>query len=325
MTREYSSIASPTTRLSLDKLIDGNTSDKEYQKAMLSLGQELGIKILNFLASSGRKICLVCTAEDADYLVFGVIKSFEAQGLDPKLVCFWNHKTTPFGTEYIQVAPIIKRYKEPVDNPTDLLVMVKSFITETSAIRTNLQNLIQDNVKYRSILIATPVIQIWIEAELRDEFDQFVDSKLNFLYFAKDNKKRPQKDMVSGVEIIPNNKIQGDEIHPMPKVIKERMERLVITKKTDKVLPKIDPFLLMKFDSNISRRNFNNSQNKSCDQPILLPMTVEARTPIWNPIIPDFQINYKLECMNFGYGSIESAKALNKDSDVIRVNMADVY
>jgi hypothetical protein len=171
MTREYSSSVNIHIRRSLDVLADRNTVIEDYRVAMLALGQELGNNIVGKIHSPDAKICLACTAEDADFLAVGIVGSLEAQGLSPKLACFWNQRTTPFGVSDIQVAPIIKKYREPFDSQTDILIVVKSIISGACVVKTNLKNLIQD-ITPQSIIIAAPVVYAGAEERLKDEFDQ---------------------------------------------------------------------------------------------------------------------------------------------------------
>jgi hypothetical protein len=232
MTREYSSSVNIHIRRSLDVLADCNTAVEDYRAAMLLLGQELGNNIVGKIHSPDAKIYLACTAEDADFLAVGIVGSLEAQGLSPKLACFWNQRTTPFGVSDIQVAPIIKKYREPFDSQTDILIVVKSIISGACVVKTNLRNLIQD-ITPQSIIIAAPVIYAGAEEKLKNEFDRSVYEKFDFLYFAKDDERKDDGEVVPGVGGMVYDRLgfdgQDDKNRYMPKIVEERMEKLMLS------------------------------------------------------------------------------------------------
>jgi hypothetical protein len=232
MTREYSFSVNIHIRRSLDVLADRNTAVEDYRAAMLALGQELGNNIVGKIYSPDAKIYLACTAEDADFLAVGIVGSLEAQGLSPKLACFWNQRTTPFGVSDIQVAPIIKKYREPFDSQTDILIVVKSIISGACVVKTNLRNLIQD-ITPQSIIIAAPVIYAGAEEKLKNEFDRSVYEKFDFLYFAKDDERKDDGEVVPGVGGMVYDRLgfdgQNDKNRYMPKIVEERMEKLMLS------------------------------------------------------------------------------------------------
>jgi hypothetical protein len=232
MTREYSSFVNIHIRRSLDVLADHSTAVQDYRDAMLFLGQELGANILGKIHLPNAKIYLACTAEDADFLAVGIVGSLEAQGLHPKLACFWNQRTTPFGVSDAQVAPIIKRYSEPFDSQIDILIVVKSIISGACVVKTNLKNLIQD-ITPKSIIIAAPVIHAGAEEKLKDEFDRSVYEKFDFLYFAKDDERKADGEVVPGVGGMVYDRLgfdgQDDKNRYMPKIVEERMGKLMLS------------------------------------------------------------------------------------------------
>jgi hypothetical protein len=232
MTREYSLAVNIHVRRSLDVLIDRSTTVRDYQAAMLALGQELGSSILERIHLPDTKIYLACTAEDADFLAAGIIGSLESQGFNSKLACFWNQRTTPFGVSDIQVAPIIRRYREPFDSQTDILIVVKSIISGACVVKTNLRNLIQD-ITPKSIIIAAPVIYAGAEESLKDEFERSVYEKFNFLYFAKDNERKADGEVIPGIGGMVYDRLgfdgQDDKNRHMPKIVEDRMEKLMLS------------------------------------------------------------------------------------------------
>jgi hypothetical protein len=101
MIREYSLLANINVRRSIEALFDRLTTLPEYEQAMFALGLELGVGLAAKVGSPDAKIYLACNAEDADFLVAGVVESLDAQGFAPRLACFWNHRFMPFGGEDI--------------------------------------------------------------------------------------------------------------------------------------------------------------------------------------------------------------------------------
>jgi hypothetical protein len=231
MIREYSLLANINVRRSIEALFDRLTTLPEYEQAMFALGLELGVGLAAKVGSPDAKIYLACNAEDADFLVAGVVESPEAQGFAPRLACFWNHRFMPFGGEDIPVAPIVKRYKEPIDGGVDFLIVVRSIISDIGVVRTNLRNLLQD-MEPVSVVVGAPVICAGVEEKLQDEFDWMASSgesrssceKLDFLYFAKDDQ------VISGDLVFDRFGFdrQENENRHMPKIVEERMTRLVI-------------------------------------------------------------------------------------------------
>jgi hypothetical protein len=232
MTRKYSPSVSTNVKRSLDALADRQTTVTDYQAAMLVLGQELGASILQRVHSPDAKIYLACTAEDADFLATGILESLEAKGFNPKLACFWNQRTTPFELPDIQVAPIIKKYREPFEVHTDVLIIVKSIVSGACVVKTNLRNLIQD-ITPESIVIAAPVIFAGAEERLSNEFDRSVYEKFDFLYFAQDDQRTDDGEVVPGVGGMVYNRLgfdgQDDKNRYMPKIVAERMDKLMLS------------------------------------------------------------------------------------------------
>jgi hypothetical protein len=232
MTRKYSSSINIDVRRSLDALADRRTAVPDYQAAMLALGQELGAGILGRVHSPDAKIYLACTAEDADFLATGILESLEAKGFNPNLACFWNQRTIPFEVSDIQIAPIIKKYKEPFDGQIDILIVVKSIISGACVVKTNLKNLVQD-ITPEVIMIAAPVIYAGAEERLKDEFDRSVYEKFDFLYFAKDDERKADGEVVPGIGGMVYDRLgfddQDDKNRYMPRIVEKRMGKLMLS------------------------------------------------------------------------------------------------
>lgn len=232
MTREYSSLTNNNVRRSLDTLIDRRSAPHDYQAAMFELGRELGTAIAIEIHAPDAKIYLACTAEDADFLAKGILASLETRGFSPAIACFWNQRVNPFDIADIQIAPIIKKYKEPIDKHVDLLIVVKSIISGACVVKTNLKNLIQD-IEPQSISIIAPVMYTGAEQKLKDEFDRSIYEKFDFLYFARDDERKPDGEVVPGVGGMVYDRLgfdgqDGKNSH-MPKIVQERMEKLLLS------------------------------------------------------------------------------------------------
>ncbi len=232
MTREYSSLANDQVKQSLDVLIDRTSSVEKYQDAMFHLGQELGAHIAKKIVAPDAKIYLVCTAEDADFLVKGILESLEQHSFNVGLACFWNQRINPFSFPDLQVSPIIKKYKEPIDRQVDYLIVVKSIISGACVVKTNLRNLIQD-IDPQSILIAAPILYRGSVQKLSNEFESSIYEKFNFLYFAQDSERKPDGEVIPGIGGMLYDRLgfdgQDEKNRYLPKIVADRLERHIIS------------------------------------------------------------------------------------------------
>jgi hypothetical protein len=228
MTRKYSLLTNDNARQLLDVLVAPNTAPQEYQRAMVELGEELGTLVLTKIHSPQSKIYLACTAEDADFLAKGILDVLEKNGFKPPIACFWNQRSNPFNAPGVQVAPIVQRYKEPSDKQIDLLIVVKSIVSGACVVKTNLKYLIQE-IEPQSILIVAPVMHSGAEQKLKDEFDRSVYEKFEFLYFAQDDERKLDGEVVPGVGGMVYDRLgfdgQDGKNRHMPKIVNERMEQ----------------------------------------------------------------------------------------------------
>ena len=94
--RTYTSFASVDIQRLLGVLVETKSSPTAYRDAMTSLGRQLAHEILaKLMKISEAPVCVACTAEDADFLVKGLLEELELGGYDGsklKLVCFWNER-----------------------------------------------------------------------------------------------------------------------------------------------------------------------------------------------------------------------------------------
>ena len=96
--------------------------------------------------------------------------------------------------EKIEISPIVKAYEEPITK-CRLLVIVKSIISSSCVVKTQLTRLI-DRVHPERIVIMAPVIYKDTQPNLLKEFPEEISNKFYFLQFAVDEDRQ-------GNEVIP--------------------------------------------------------------------------------------------------------------------------
>jgi len=229
--RELTTYASPAAQLLLDRLTIQNTSSDSYREAMTFLGHELSNIIGSQLAELGEKpICIACTVEDADFLATGIIEGLLFHGISAdkiRLACFWNERVDPFQMEELSIAPILKKYIEPIDLNESLLVVVKSIISGACVVKTNLSTLIEDSNPIR-VIVAAPVMYKGAEERLGREFGDTVASRFEYVTFAVDD-ERQGKEVVPGIGGSVYERLgfqgQADKNSYLPEIVKRRRER----------------------------------------------------------------------------------------------------
>lgn len=154
-----------------------------YRAHMRKIGEHLATGVLESLpASSHSDICVVCTAEDADFLAGGVINALENAGLGDRvrLICLWNDRIRDEG---LSIAPIVKEYCEDFDADGPTVIVVKSIIAGGCVVKTNLLRVLS-TARPGRIYIAAPVMLDGAEAQLRGEFPQAISDNFEFVHFA---------------------------------------------------------------------------------------------------------------------------------------------
>jgi hypothetical protein len=191
--RTYSLDANKAAVDALQDLLSA-TSSEYYQKTMITLGIELG-SVLRTRLENGSKCLVVSTAEDADFLSRGVRESIQSS-FDTKVVVFWNnHYSLKTGGS---VAPIVHKFMQRGYEDSDTLVIVKSVISGSCVVRTNILALIE-RVKADKIFVVSPVMHKNSEENLTKEFPSEVSSKFSFIYFAKDEEKDTTGEVKPGI------------------------------------------------------------------------------------------------------------------------------
>lgn len=173
--------------LALESLIRAETDSQAYQQAMHTIGKELGKSIHTSLPSAVLKeheILIACTVEDADFLAKGVVDYFDELGYSGhlKLACFWNERSND---PNVKIAPISRQYIESPEDTSPILVVLKSIISGTCVVKTNLSKLISTINPHR-IFVAAPVMLKGAEEKLSTTFPKSISDGFHFLTFRED-------------------------------------------------------------------------------------------------------------------------------------------
>jgi RNase H-fold protein (predicted Holliday junction resolvase) len=196
---------------------------------MFNLGQALGEQLIQEIEPDQHQVFLAATVEDADFLAQGILNQLEKHIQSVGFACFWNQRTAPFEIDELSAAPILKKYQEPA-NQVDVLIIVKSIISGACVVRTNLENLIQ-KIKPTKILIVAPVIYYKAEANLSREFEPEISQKFQFVYFAKDNERTEEGEVVPGIGGMIYERLgfrgQEEKNSYIPEIVKARRARFI--------------------------------------------------------------------------------------------------
>jgi hypothetical protein len=229
MNREYSKYSSqdPSGRKLVDELPELVNDITGYQEHMRQIGSHLVRAIEDGLRSASSEICVVCTVEDADFLVRGVIERLDSIGLGNRirLLCLWNENIREHG---IRLSPIIKQYKEDFERKDPVFIVVKSIISGACVVKTNLSRALSQ-ANPTKIYVIAPVIYGGAEERLEGEFPPSISSKFQFVWFACDKEK--QGDLVvpgiggSVYELLGFR--NGEEKNKyVPEIVKERRKAI---------------------------------------------------------------------------------------------------
>ena len=226
--RTYSQFATNNARAMLYKLIS-QPPVAEYREAMYALGNEFSQPIAQKVGKN-KRIMLICTNEDADFLAAGLIEGLRVRGFDHvALTCFWNDRVSL--TSEREIAPIVRRYSEPT-GIVDVFIVAKSIISSGCVVRTNLSELVYDK-NPSEVLIVAPVILRGAEKQIRDEFPPSVSEKFEFYWFAEDNERKENGEVVPGIggsvyELLEVG-TSATKNNYIPEIVKRRRVRLSTT------------------------------------------------------------------------------------------------
>lgn len=190
--RELTHYAGEREEQALNILRTPDVAVPAYQQAMHDLGQTLG----QIIPVDGQTL-VVSTSEDADYLAKGCIESLKMRGATYKLAVFWNHHyTLPNGES---VAPILNRYLQPGYERCTRIILLKSIISGSCVIRTNLLALLATMPVPENIAVAAPVMYHKGEESLRREFPSAIADKFTFYTFAIDYTRDEKGNVLDGI------------------------------------------------------------------------------------------------------------------------------
>lgn len=185
--RTYSKFADARAKDFLSSLLLSVDNPTQYRSVMKSLGELLGEHASSKISSSD-PILVASTAEDADYLASGVIESLMREKSSKIFsAVFWNnHYQLPNNKG--SLAPIVHEFLEPGYSAAKTLIIVKSVMSGSCVVRTNLLHLLS-NTDFERIFVVSPVIHSRSIESLNNEFPKSVSRKFSYLYFAQDSDK----------------------------------------------------------------------------------------------------------------------------------------
>jgi len=193
--RTLSSTVTQESYDALNELIDPSTQPRGYRAAMRSLGHELGIIVAKKLLNIQKQCLVVSTAEDADFLASGVSHALEETKISYKNAVLWNNH---YALNKGSVAPVVHSYIEPGYENSKILIVVKSVISGSCVVRSNILALI-DKVMPEKIFIVSPVMHEKSESNLRNEFPHDISDMFEFAFFAIDKVKNAEGEVVPGI------------------------------------------------------------------------------------------------------------------------------
>jgi hypothetical protein len=196
--RTFSPHATPEVRDLLQRLAD-RVPPPEYREAMRELGGKLA-DVLALSLNASAPLLLICTNEDADFLARGVVDGLSARRFTAvALACFWNdrQRIPSDVAPSLDVAPIIRRYVEPVGS-VEAFVVVKSVISSACVVRTNITEMYYELTPKR-VIVTAPVMYAGAAAGLEGEFPADVAATFEYVWFAQDDEKKSDGEVVPGI------------------------------------------------------------------------------------------------------------------------------
>jgi hypothetical protein len=155
-------------------------------------------------------------------LARGFVSVLSRNSIPHSIACFWNVRGR-IGDKY-DIAPIIRRYIEPASS-IDTLIIIKSIISGSCVVRTNLTELIAASRPNR-IFIVSPVMLVGADARLEAAFPADISSTFSYIWLAKDDKSTPSGEVVPGIGGMIYEKLGLGDRAPsaryVPKLIRER-------------------------------------------------------------------------------------------------------
>lgn len=225
MARRYTKLTNLKAKELLERLLDVDLSPTEYGAVMYNLGHTLG-PILAEKVEAFSELTLACTVEDADHLAKGMIDFLESHNNRVYLNVFWNVRFKAGG---ISVAPIAKQYKDRDTKHTKTLVVIKSIISSSCVVRTNLTRLIEEFMP-DEILVVAPVLLKGSIGSLESEFAKSISERFSYLFFAEDDVRTDDGIIIPGIGGDIYQKLgfdgQSQKNRFIPQIVKERRTKI---------------------------------------------------------------------------------------------------
>ncbi len=195
MSRKFQNSVDESVKNWLSQIADKSTDVDHYRHAMYELGLRQGEQLVHEV--SGENVAIACTVEDADFLAKGIIEAIESDVQSTSLACFWNKRIS--GNElFASTAPILRKYKEPHLKTADVLIIVKSIISGSCVVKTNLMHLIQE-MSPKKIFVMAPVMYESAPDSLSREFPDSISSRFAYNYFASDSERTTDGEVIPGI------------------------------------------------------------------------------------------------------------------------------
>lgn len=224
-TAEANVLGAPVFDL-LATLADTRTAPGPYRAAMTELGRLLGEVLAARHPLKDRTVCVAFTVEDADYLARGLIGALERAGAKLSLACFWNRRDNPYDIDWLDIAPIVQEYVEPLPAKVDHLIVLKSIISGTCVVRTNLLRLL-DEAHPGTVHILAPVMLTGAKDRLAQSLPSELVSQFDFVSFAVDTEVTSEGIILPGIggEIYERLGLGGivEKNAAMPSLVEERL------------------------------------------------------------------------------------------------------
>lgn len=207
----------------LNTIADRDTSIEDYRASFYSIGKELGLILKGILQEQHKGTTLLaCASEDADWLVDGFMNGLDAPMLP--LAVFWGIRERL--SNGIDVTSIIRTYKDDLESQCENLIIIKSIISSSCVVKTQLLRLISD-ITPKSIYIIAPVMYKDAETNLRMDFPPDISSKFKFITFAVDDEINERKEIIPGIGgmVYPRLGLgnESEKNSYIPHIVKKRM------------------------------------------------------------------------------------------------------
>ena len=193
-TRKYKNTQDKLATSLLDNLIRSKNDVDTYRDSMFKVGVHLG-RILRESVDRNKKYCIAITAEDADFLAKGILESLNGFVDKAYLACFWNERSNFEGNS---IAPILNSYYEDGFESSDGLIVVKSIISGSCVVKTNITALFS-KLDPKEIHVVAPVMHTQSEQKLEREFSKAISKRFKYTFLAQDSKRLDNGDVVPGI------------------------------------------------------------------------------------------------------------------------------